>query len=261
MSELSWAEHPELVRFYSQHRSRPEDLYPSERRFLPWLARQATSVLDTGCAAGGFIHIWRFYHPNVEYTGIDISSALIETARRLHPNELFFRANVSEVTGLPDRYASVVQALSWLHWDLDYVKAITQLWRLADRYLFMDVRLSARRNFNLRCRQKLAFVGPWDGESMTPYLILGWPPFARLLLGLKPRTILGYGYWGKPAETVVGVDEEICFAVFVLEKIGIGANSRIPTVCVDLPLAWPAALSGNVHLIPGSELKALVPLE
>lgn len=70
---LSWAEHPDLVAFYAEHRKHPEDLYPSESRFLPWLARQAHSVVDVGCAAGGFSDVWRHYQPEIRYVGVDLS--------------------------------------------------------------------------------------------------------------------------------------------------------------------------------------------
>lgn len=261
MTDLSWAEHPELVRYYREHRLSPEDLYPSERRFLPWLACQASSILDTGCATGGFFRIWRFYQPHIVYMGVDASSTLIDTARRLYPDVTFLRANVSQGTEFPDRFATVVQALNWLHWDLNYAKAITELWRLADRYLFLDVRLSADRDSNLIGRQKLAFMEEWDGKTTTPYLTLAWRSFARLLFDLRPVTILSYGYWGRPAATVLGVDEQVCFAAFVLEKNGIEATPQIPTVCLDLPLAWPTELSGDVNLLPASHLESLVPPE
>jgi len=43
-----------LVEYYESHRNRADELYPSERRFLPWLAARADSVLDVGCGTGGF---------------------------------------------------------------------------------------------------------------------------------------------------------------------------------------------------------------
>src|SRR5579872_6417046 len=84
------AVHADLVTFYSNRRNRLDDLYPSERRFLPWLARGSSSVLDVGCAAGGFAEIWRSCNDRIEYVGVDVSPQLVDAARSLHP-ELDFR--------------------------------------------------------------------------------------------------------------------------------------------------------------------------
>ena len=257
----AWAEHPDLVAFYRQHRNHPDDLYPSERRFLPWLARHATSVLDAGCASWGFSDIWRHYQSGIVYTGVDLSEALMQAARSLHPHDTFLRGDVTQGMTLPDRCATVVQALGWLHWEPRYREALAELWRVTDRYLFFDVRLHDRPARLLHGVQHLTFDGPWDGQTSTPYLILPWERLARELLALRPRTILGYGYWGDPASTVTGVRGRVCFATFVLER-GTGAQSRAtPLVCIDLPLAWPAALSHCVVHRPGSQLDDLLALD
>lgn len=253
-----WSEHEELIAFYSHHRSRLEDLYPSERRFLPWLASRAESVLDTGCAAGGFSNIWRHYRPDIVYTGVDFSQSLVEAAGRLHPDLRFLRGNLAEGVELPERYAAVVQALGWLNWEVEYGRALPELWRLTDRYLFLDVRLVADEGKAVIGRQKLALVGAWDGQTTTPYVTVAWPRFASVLIDLRPVRLLGYGYWGKPAETVMGIDHAICFAAFVLERAPAGGNGRVTTVCLDMPLDWPAALAERVNLLPARELDALL---
>src|SRR5204862_434647 len=123
MAAQAWVDHPQLVDFYASHRSRPEDLYPSERRFLPWLAGQSDRVLDAGCGAGGFAGIWRHFNP------------------------------------------------------------------------------------------------------------------------------------------VIGVDGEICFATFVLERAPADEGGRPPLVAAELPFAWPPALAGSVDLQPDGALAQLVPEE
>lgn len=254
-----WSEHPDLVEFYTRHRNCPEDLYPSERRFLPWLAHQVVSVLDTGCAAGGFRNIWNHYNPNIIYSGVDISASLIEAAKRLHPRLRFFHGNLPQGINLPDRYATVVQALGWLNWEPEYARAIAELWRLTDKFLFLDVRLVGQRDALVIGKQKLALAGEWDGETTTPYVTVSWTSFAPLLLNLRPTRLLGYGYWGRPAETVTGVSKQVCFAAFVLERASHGECAELPTICVDLPIPWPPELSGQVELLPSDRLVSLAP--
>lgn len=223
-------EHPlesaQLVEFFSGHRNRPEDLYPSEQRFLPELAAGAQTILDVGCAAGGFVDIWHAYNPALHYTGVDVSASLVAAARGLHPEESFLVGDCAEGLPLPDGAADLVAALGWLHWEPRYARALRELWRLTGRSLFFDVRL---------------LDGPEDvvgtqeipgGE--TPYLCLSWPRFAKLLDELAPGSIRACGYLGPPATTVQGMPEEICLAAFVLDR-----GEPPLDLSLDLPLEWP----------------------
>lgn len=259
MTTSDWTQHPALVEFYSRFRSRPEDLYPSERRFLPWVARQSTSVLDTGCAAGGFSNIWRHYRPDISYVGVDVSASLIDAARRLHPDVQFIQANLTGRSELPDGCAVTVQSLGWLCWEPEYLRAIPELWRLAGRYLLLDLRLVEREEEESSGRQRVEYSRQWDGTTTTPYLTVAWPRVARLILDLHPRAVYAYGYWGKPAETVDGVAGDVCFAVLLLEKPSLDEIIDMPTVCVDMPLAWPAGETGAVRVLPGAALAELIP--
>lgn len=253
-----WAEHPELLEFYANHRNRPEDLYPSERRFLPWLATQAKSVLDVGCAAGGFANIWRHYQPKIRYAGVDVSVSLIDAARRFFPGAEFFVGNCAKGLSLPDGYAEIVQALGWLHWEPEYRNSLRELWRLCGRHLFFDVRLVAEGQRQIDGRQQMAFTHAWDGTTTTPYLCVEWPSFAALLMSLRPKMILGYGYWGKPSDTAMNVPAQICFATFVLEKAQPTHGAERPRLGLEMPLSWPPGLSSPIELLPPEQLSAII---
>jgi SAM-dependent methyltransferase len=261
LSDREWPDHPDLVEYYESHRNRAEELYPSERRFLPWLAARADSVLDVGCGTGGFSGVWRDYKPTIRYTGVDISIGLVEAARKLHPEHEFLRADCAEGLPLQGDYADLSVALGWLHWERRYARALEELWRVTRQYLFFDLRLHPGAGPDISAVQRLALTGEWDGRTTVPYLCVSWPRIAELLLGLEPARILGHGYWGRPADTVIGVDGEICFATFVLERPRPGADRR-PEVALDLPLRWPSQLDpavtrsgpeGLAEIVPGTE--------
>ena len=251
IADARWANDPGLVSFYESHRHRPEHLYPSERRFLPWLARNADSVLDVGCASGGFADIWRHFRPHVAYLGVDLSAPLIDSARRMHPGVEFLRGDCAEGLPLPTQSSQAVQALGWLHWEPRYRAALQELWRLAGRWLFFDVRLiQADADLNTG-KQRLALTdkGKEDGSS-TPYVCVAWSGFAALLCDLRPGRILGYGYWGNPAETVSGVDQPVCFATFVLERALDLEPPREIEAALDLPLPWPEPWLDRLRRLP-----------
>lgn len=252
-----WASHPDLVQFYERHRSRPEDLYPSERRFLPWLARQSRSVLDVGCATGGFMNIWQHFGGQMAYSGVDVSDSLIAAARRIYPGVSFLHGDCAAGLPLPSSSADIVQALGWLHWEPRYADAIGELWRLTRRFVFFDVRLVDEPADLDGGVQRLAFSEEWDGSTTTPYICAAWLPFTCLLAKLEPARILGYGYWGKPADTVDGVEREVCFATFVLERPSEAGAVAAPIVALDLPLLWPSTEGRVVR----ADLHSIVPKE
>lgn len=252
-AEPGWVEHPDLVEFYSAERSRPEDLYPSEERFLPWLASGADRVLDVGCGAGGFAAIWDHHHRGIDYVGVDASAALVDAARRLHLAATFEQADGAGRLPFPDVFANVVAALGWLHLEPRYRQALPELWRVTGHRLFFDMRLQARSETDEVGAQRLALAGDWDGTTTIPYIAAPWDEVARALANLRPSRILAYGYSGAPASTVEGMEEPICFATFVLER---GADSETPEVALDLPLAWPANLPADVRVLGDAEARA-----
>lgn len=227
-------DHPELVEFFSGHRNRPEDLYPSERRFLPELAAGAETVLDVGCAAGGFLDIWRSYNPRIAYTGVDVSEQLIEAARQLHPDARFLVGDCAAGLPLPDAAADVVAAIGWLHWEPRYARALRELWRLTRHALFFDVRLVGAGDDILGTQH--------IPGSATPYVAVAWQRFARQLLDLSPGAIRAYGYLGAPADTVSGMPAEVCMAAFVLERGGSPTD-----LALELPLEWPLPTAEGVN--------------
>jgi SAM-dependent methyltransferase len=237
MSTPDWVEHPDLVEYYASHRGRPEDLYPSEERFLPELARNADSVLDVGCGAGGFFAIWRHFNPAIRYVGVDASQALVDAGRRLHPEAEFLLGDGARPLPVEDRSAGVVAALGWLHLEPRWRGALPELWRAADGHLFFDMRLH-RGEGDLEGRQRLALSGEWDGRTTIPYLAASWPEVAARLTDLGPVRIRAYGYEGPPADTVSGMTS-VCFATFVLER----GDGPLRVEC-ELPYEWPEGLGG-----------------
>lgn len=249
--DASWVEHPDLVEFYSSQRNTPDDLYPSERRFLPWLAGEADTVLDVGCGAGGFAAIWDHFHPGIAYTGVDASAALVGAARRLHPEARFEQADGSRPLPFADRSFDVVAGLGWLHLEPRYRDALPELWRVAGRRLFFDVRLQTEQPADVTGRQRLALSGDWDGATEIPYIAVAWAGFAQALLALGPASIRAHGYTGAPADTVSRMPVPVCFATFVLERSDAAADE--PDVLLDLPFPWPAGLPGRVAPLTGPE--------
>lgn len=228
-----WSELPELEEYFSIQRTRPEDLYPSEKFFLPWLARNCDTVLDAGCAVGGFSNIWKHYNTDIVYSGIDLSTRLISAAKRQYAENEFQVAN--PVEGLPfkdDQYCCVA-ALGWFHWEPRWKIAMSELWRVSKKYMFFDVRMSVRPG---AFKQSMEFAGAEN--SAVDYIVISESDIVQSLQSLKNvKTILGFGYKGNSDSSVIGLNDEIYFATFVIEK---GHDSEVNVaVDMDLFIQWP----------------------
>lgn len=221
-------------------------LYPSERRFLAWLAGSARTVLDVGCAAGGLADVWCSFNQDIEYTGVDVSRALIEAARLRRPQHRFLVEDCIDGVSLPDGAADVVQALGWLHWEPRWRIALPELWRLTGERLFFDIRLRAGIGDDIVGVQRIA------GGGTAPYVVVAWEELARELRSLAPARILAFGYEGRPAETAVGVPPTVTFAAFVLEK-----GQTPASACLELPLEWPEAFDGVERI--DADLTSIIP--
>ena len=50
-----------VINFYANNRDKISDLYDSEKKPLSFIKKQIKSILDYGCAVGGFYKIFRIY--------------------------------------------------------------------------------------------------------------------------------------------------------------------------------------------------------
>lgn len=238
-----WSEHPDLLDFFSRMRNRPEHLYPSERAFLPSLAAEHHTVLDVGCAGGGFFEIFRHYRSDIRYVGADFSHALTSRAGQLHADGQFLVADSAQGLPFADGSLPYVQALGWLHWEPRHFDALREMWRITTKHLFFDMRLSPFGRKTIVGEQRIAYSMPWDGRTVTPYIAVGWDELVLQLMALDPAAIQVVGYWGRPADTVTGMDCEVCFVTCVLEKRSATQASGPCRVTLDAPLDWPLCAS------------------
>ena len=74
-------------------------------------------------------------------------------------------------------------------------------------------------------------------RSTALMLIIDLVDLVDLLLTLEPFRILAYGYLGEPDDLVVGIDGEVCFATFVLERSLVGGSTT--GAWVDMPWELP----------------------
>lgn len=210
------------LEYYRSHRTKPEDLYKSERFFLPELLPRIDSVLDVGCAAGGFSRIMKSFNDELAYTGVDITPELIDAARHDHPGSRFEISDGVNIPFAPESF-DLVHCSGVLHINSQYKEMVRSMWAQTRRFLLCDFRLTREASqtgtIEIRFKESVA-------ASSVPYFVLNVDDLIEFLKTLSPSPILirAKGYSHAVSETASVPLERVIMAFFMLEK---GANEQI----------------------------------
>lgn len=239
----AWSHEP-VVRHYAEERTTPEALYASERAVLAPALRSCASVLDVGCAAGGFYPILQELKPGLRYLGVDVVPAMIEEARRRYPGVAFEVSDGASLPCLAKAFDLVLCTGVLLHTP-NYRDVIAECYRVASRGCVFDLPrlVTAPYTFDpsasymvLSGRFSAAGAVREPSSTVVPYVLANPQPlFEFLLKGLRPRpeALAAVGYYGQPAEAVVIPARPVCFCVVYLAK-GDETTQRPRWLC-DLP--------------------------
>jgi len=131
-----------VVNFYSSNRNKINDLYLSEKKPLSHIKKKKIkSILDYGCAVGGFYRTFRIYFKkNIYYHGVDIEKNVINEARKKFKN--FSKVKFSNVKKGKLKEKNNKYSLSFctgvLNHNSNYKSIISELIRVSSNYIFID---------------------------------------------------------------------------------------------------------------------------
>jgi len=225
--QQAWSS-PESLDYYRRHRQRTEELYPSERFFLPDVLRQVDSMLDVGCAAGGFSEVAKAINPRVRYVGVDIVPAFIETARAEHPHAEFTCGDgLSFAT--PAGSFDLVHSSGVLHLNLRYRDMIAAMWQQTRRFLLCDLRLTAAAPEIGRMQSPFGETHP----TSLPYVVLAVPDAIEMFRTLDPAParVAVKGYHHHASAHARLENRDVLMAFVLAEK---AAGSAATTFDIDL---------------------------
>lgn len=226
-----WASTDSLT-FFQTHRQNPDDLYPSERFFLPELLPQVSSVLDVGSAAGGFSRIMKSFNPGLQYTGVDINREFVEIARRAFPESTFAIGDGITFDTAPGTY-DLVHSTGILHVNSRFKEIVAACYRQARRYLVCDFR--ATWGPHIEGTFSLAFDPALAARPELPYVVLNVRELTDFLRGLKPtpEEICIRGYYHPPSPMASVALARVLMAAVALHKPTDGDGRGVVTL--DLP--------------------------
>jgi len=218
----------ESLDFYRRHRRTPEDLYPSERFFLPEVVTAVDSMLDVGCAAGGFSGVVKSFNPGIRYVGVDVERNFIDAARTDHPDSEFVLGDGIHFDTPPATF-ELVHSSGVLHINPRYREMIEAMWAQTSRFLLCDLRLTKRQP------EVGKMVSPFGEAAQVsmPYIVLTVDEAIDLFASLEPAPmrVRVKGYRHTANATAILANPDIIMAFFLAEK---GSSGAVPRVDVDL---------------------------
>lgn len=220
ISKDIWASN-EIINFYLTSRNNEDDLYASEMKILPPVIKKSSSVLDIGCAAGGFSQIVKTIKPNVQYTGVDQSQTMIAAAKNSFPGNHFFHCCGEDLYKIEQVFDASF-CLGVLHMTKNWKQILEEAWKLSRRDMVFDVRMVENEGVcdPNTSYQYITFNEKHDNNFVAPYVIVGLEDIKNIIISLKPqiRSLNAYGYWHETSPSTISPYKNVCMSVFHLSK-------------------------------------------
>ena len=208
-----WGEDDSLD-FFNRERQTPDDLYPSEKIFLPDALKRADSVLDVGCACGGFSQIMRSFNDKISYMGVDIIPEMLIQAQACHA-EVMFAACAGHQLPFPDQSFDLVHCSGATHLNSRYRELIADMWRVTHDQLLFDLRLTEGPSMEGTFRIDFNKTG---SGGMLPYIVINIQEAREIIDSLpgRPAHIKLRGYHHPASHNANMPDDENLIMAFLL---------------------------------------------
>lgn len=132
---------PGVLDFFTTARSTTGQVYASEWFFLKERLTDGMSVLDVGCAQGGFVNVLAENLKDFRYTGLDINADMVARAQARHPGYTFHAIGEdAEWAALGEECFDVVLVLGILHLHEGWRETIQRAWARTRGCLILDLR-------------------------------------------------------------------------------------------------------------------------
>jgi len=213
---------PNAVHFYAKNRQSVDEVYASEEYFLKQVIRPNISILDVGCAAGGFYNVFRSIDPSVRYTGVDFSWEMVREGKKRFPNIPFTAGDGGALPFRPDSF-DVVYCSGAIHLSPNWREILKDCWRVTKNHFVFDVRLVETGESVediTESYEKIAFFNNWDGKSIVPYIVLNARDFLREVSRLVPEPVSQqyFGYYSPVSKMAVSLYAEVCMTMCCFGK-------------------------------------------
>ena len=190
----SWSQNT-IIKFISENRKDYRNLYLGEKILLDQFFKKGFSVLDVGCAQGGFINILSQLEKKFSYIGIDYNEEMLAIAKKKNPNNKFINIKKNNFSKYINKKFDLVIIFGILHLNKDWKKIIKEGYKLSKKYLIFDLRESDKKiNKNI-------YLNLGDHKKKIPYNIIEQKK-VKIFLNkqFKGKKIVKVSYDGLPSK-------------------------------------------------------------
>jgi len=214
--------------FFEKHRGSLEEVYSSELYFIEKVIPKVQSLLDVGCASGGFYPVFKKFNSAIQYEGVDVVSQMIEQAKKKYP-DIPFQLIDGAVLPFAEDAKDLVFCTGLFHLIHHYSVYLQELYRVSRRYLLVDFRVHMEPTL---CSEMWVVFGDAQRKDdlKVPYYVLNFGEYLRMLVSLKPtpEKIEIYGY---PGQVSHNTKKDLKNVLFLFSNIHKGTGgSKFPEI-------------------------------
>jgi SAM-dependent methyltransferase len=215
---------PRVIEFFETRRAATTEVYPSEWHFLEGRLHEGVSVLDIGCAQGGFASIIGEHVGDFSYTGLDINAEMVRRAHHRHPRHTFHHVPEGDYSVLGEAHFELVLVLGILHLHETWRDTIAAAWRHTGQCLILDLRETDGSSIEDKSvsYMKMDFHGGGarHARATLPYNILNSTEASGIVSALCRGAggVLEYGYEHPVTAAAVTPARQVTTRVYCIER-------------------------------------------
>lgn len=215
---------PGVLEFFAERRGTSAEVYPSEWFFLKDKLREGVSVLDIGCAQGGFAAMIAEHVCNFRYVGADVNAEMVARAHVRFPQHTFVEVKEGDFSTLGEHMFDVVLVLGILHLHETWRETLAAAWARTRDALIFDLREWEGGTIEDKARSYMAMdFGAKDDlhrATRVPYVLLNGADALRTVRGIcaGAKRLIHYGYLHSPSGTAVTPAEQVMMNTWCAER-------------------------------------------
>lgn len=214
-----------VLDFFKNERNKIDDIYPSEWFFIKDKLKEGVSILDVGCAQGGFASAFSSVLSSFNYVGLDVSEKMISEAKNKNPDQRFFCIPDGDFSCLQGEKFDLVLALGFLHLHESWRKTLSAAWQVTKEALIFDLRLTEQASIEDKEKSCLLMNFGKNGQAVPdwiklPYNIINSSSALMDINGIcaEHKAFKQYGYKHDAASSAKIPYKHIFPTTYCLEK-------------------------------------------
>lgn len=206
----------EAQQFFSRERKKKEDLYLGEKFFLSKILFEKCTILDIGCAQGGFYKIIKSFLKSFSYTGIDNSEKMILKAKKKFPKGNFYLIRNNDFRKLRKKY-DIVIIYGVLHLTPEWKQILNNTRYLFKKFLLFDLRETNLKTIDNNVTKSFLSFNK-KNKKRIPYNIINTNDASSFIKKKFLDNIYKFSYHGKISNLANSKIKKVEFTNYCISK-------------------------------------------